>query len=104
MASFIIAAAAIAVLLQAGFTAAAQNRAAATTQQLLARAQSRLASIGTLTALAPMNVAGDDGGGYRFALSIAPAGASGGLTLYDIRLTESFGARRVTLATARLAP
>jgi general secretion pathway protein I len=104
LAAFIIAAAAIAVLLQAGFTAAAENRAAAVTQQLLARAQSRLASVGTLTALAPMNVSGDDGGGYRFALTIAQVGAGGALTLYDVSLTESFGPRRLTLATSRLGP
>jgi general secretion pathway protein I len=104
LAAFIIAAAAIVVLLKAGFTAAAENRSAAITQDMLARAQSRLASVGTLTALGPLTASGDDGGGYTWSLAIAPVNAANNLTLYDIRLTEMFGPHSITLTTERLGP
>ena len=104
MVAFVIAALATVVLLNAGFTGAAQNGAASRTQEAIARAQSRLASIGVLTALQPEDLSGDDGGGYAWRLNIAPVQRNGGLTLYRIDLTESFGSRVVTLTTKRLAP
>jgi general secretion pathway protein I len=105
MAAFVIAALASLVLYQAGFTGAAQATAAARYQEAVVRAQSRLASIGTLTALQPERLSGDDGGGFNWQLSITPEQSNGaGLTLYSVRVTESFGNRQVTLATKRLGP
>lgn len=104
MAAFVIASLASIVLYQAGFNGASETLTAARTQEAVVRAQSRLASIGTLTPLQPMQQSGDDGGGFRWRLVIAPEQSSGMLTLYDVRVTESFGARQVVLATKRLGP
>ena len=104
MVAFFIAALATVVVLQAGFTGAAQSSVASRTQEAVARAQSRLASLGVLTTLQPEDISGDDGGGFAWRLSIAPLRSTGGLTLYGIRLTETFGNREVTLKTKRLAP
>jgi len=103
MAALVIASLAIVVLLQAGFTGAAENLAAARYQQALSRAQSRLASFGPLTPVAPGTLSGDDGGGYRWQADITELQAAKPLALYGIRITESFGARRVVLQTERLA-
>lgn len=102
MAAFVIAALAAAVLYQAGVESLGQSLAAARTQEALVRAQSRLASIGTLTPLQPLRAAGDDGGGFAWQLSIVPEQTSGALTLYDVRLVERFGTRQVVLDTKRL--
>jgi general secretion pathway protein I len=104
MAAFVIAALASIVLYQAGFNGAAEAATAARTQEAVVRTQSRLASIGVLTALQPEQLSGDDGGGFRWRLSIAPAQANGPLTLYNVQVTESFGNRQVTLTTKRLGP
>jgi general secretion pathway protein I len=103
MAAFVIAALASIVLYQAGFSGVAEAATAARYQEAVVRAQSRLASIGVLTALQPAQLSGDDGGGFHWRLDIARAQSSGTLTLYSIRLTESFGSRDVTLVTERLA-
>ena len=104
LAAFVIAALATVVLLHAGATGVAQNAVASRTEQAVARAQSRLASIGVLTLPQREELSGDDGGGYAWRLNIAPLRTSGGLTLYRIILTERFGNRAVTLTTERLAP
>ena len=104
MAAFVIASLASIVLYQAGFNGMTEEAAAAHIQEAVVRAQSRLASIGVLTALQPEQLSGDDGGGYRWRLSIAPEQSSGTLTLYDVQVTEIFGQRQVTLATKRLGP
>lgn len=104
MVAFVIMALASVLLYQAGIGSARQCLAAARTQEALARAQSRLASIGTLTPLRPLQAGGDDGGGYSWQLRITPAQSAGGLTLYDVQLTERYGARALTLATKRLGP
>lgn len=105
MAAFVIAALACIVLYQAGFSGAADSATAARYQEAVIRAQSRLATIGTLTALHPMQQSGDDGGGFKWRLHISAETSSGqGLTLYDVQVTESFGTRTVTLATKRLGP
>ncbi len=104
MAAFVIAALASLVLYQAGFNGAAETATAARYQEAIVRAQSRLASIGTLTPLQEMQSNGDDGGGFHWALSIKPAQSTGSLTLYAVQVTESFGNRQVTLLTERLAP
>ena len=104
MAAFVIASLASIVLYQAGFNGAAETLTAARTQEAVVRAQSRLASIGVLTPLQPMQQSGDDGGGYHWGLLITAEQSSGSLTLYDARVTESFGNRQVVLATKRLGP
>lgn len=104
MAAFVITALATIVLYQAGFNGAAEAVTAARYQQAVVRAQSRLATIGTLTKLQPLQAHGDDGGGFSWQLSIAPEQSVGPLTLYAVQVTESFGRRHVTLATERLAP
>jgi general secretion pathway protein I len=103
MAAFVIAALATVVVLRAGFTGAVQSRVAGTYEQAVARAQSRLASFGTLTALQAETLSGDDGGGYAWRVVIAPLQTTGTVTLYRIDLTESFGTRAVQLTTERLA-
>lgn len=102
MVAFIIASLASIVLYQAGFNGAAETATAARYQEAVVRAQSRLASVGTLTALQPEQLSGDDGGGFRWQLTISAEKSAGPLTLYAVSLTESFGSRRVTLTTQRL--
>lgn len=105
MAAFVIAALACIVLYQAGFSGTADSATAARYQEAVIRAQSRLATIGTLTVLRPMQQSGDDGGGFKWRLHISAETSSGqGLTLYDVQVTESFGTRTVTLATKLLGP
>lgn len=102
MAAFVIASLATLVLYQAGFNGAAQTATAARYQEAVVRAQSRLASIGVLTALQPESLSGDDGGGFHWQLTIAAESSNGPLTLYAVSVTESFGTRAVTLNTERL--
>jgi len=104
MVAFVIASLASLVLYQAGFNGVSEAATAARYQEAVTRAQSRLASIGVLTPLAPEQLSGDDGGGFTWQLRIAPRADNGVVTLYDVQLTESFGHRQVTLATARLGP
>ncbi len=103
MVAFTIAALATAVLLRAGITGAGQDAEAARYQDAVARAQSRLASIGTLTPLHPETLSGDDGGGYHWTLAISLADTRPSLDLYNVTVTESFGPRHVSLSTQRLA-
>ncbi len=102
MAAFVIASLASIVLYQAGFNGATETATAARYQEAVVRAQSRLASIGALTALHPAQLSGDDGGGFHWRLSIAPEQSNGTLKLYSVLVTESFGNRQVTLAAERL--
>jgi general secretion pathway protein I len=105
MAAFVIAALASIVLYEAGFSGAAESSTAARYQEAVVRAQSRLATIGTLTALRPAHASGDDGGGFKWGVDIAAETSNGqGITLYDVQVTERFGNRAVTLATKRLGP
>jgi general secretion pathway protein I len=105
MAAFVIAAFASIVLYEAGFNGAAESASAARYQQATIRAQSRLATIGTLTALRPAQASGDDGGGFKWRLDISAETSNGqGLTLYDVQVEELFGNRSVTLNTKRLGP
>lgn len=104
MVAFVIASLASLVLYQAGFNGVSQAATAARYQEALARAQSRLASIGVLTPLAPEQLSGDDGGGYQWALSITPDQSNGTLTLYRVQLTERYGRHQITLSTERLGP
>jgi general secretion pathway protein I len=103
MAALVIASLAIVVLLQAGFTGAAENQAAARYQQALSRAQSRLASFGPLTPVAVGTLSGDDGGGYHWRVDITQLQAAKPLGLYALTITEAFGDRQVVLRTERVA-
>jgi general secretion pathway protein I len=102
MAAFVIAAFGSILLYQAGFEGTAGAVAAARLQEAVVRAQSRLASVGVLTALQPGQLSGDDGGGYHWRLSIMPDQSNGTLSLYQVQVTEQYGNRQVTLATERL--
>ena len=102
MAAFIIAALAAIVLYQAGFNGVVESMTAAHIQEAVVRAQSRLASIGTLTPLQPEQLSGDDGGGYRWQLDIEEEKSNSLAVLYSVRVTERFGGRHVTLATEML--
>lgn len=102
--AFVIAALASIVLYKAGFSGAAAAVTAARYQEAVVRAQSRLASLGTLTALQAEQLSGDDGGGFHWQITIAPEATGHGLGLYAIRVVESFGTRHVTLVTERLGP
>jgi general secretion pathway protein I len=102
--AFVIAALASILVYKAGVSGAAESAVAARYQEATVRAQSRLASIGTLTALQPMQLSGADGGVYHWQVTIAAMRSVPGLGLYAIRVTESFGDRHVTLVTERLGP
>ena len=102
MVAFVIAGLASAVLYQAGFNGAVETATAGRYQEAVVRAQSRLASIGVLTPVQAEQLSGDDGGGFRWQLSMAPENTNNGITLYSVRVTEIFGSRQVTLATQRL--
>lgn len=103
MVAFVIAALAAMALYRAGFAGLADSVTAARYQEALVRAQSRLAAVGTLTALRPIRAHGRDGDGFHWRLEIAPLAHRDGLTLYAVRVTERFGTRQVTLASERLA-
>jgi general secretion pathway protein I len=103
MVAFTIAALATLVLYRAAFNGAAERVSAMQYQQALLRAQSRLASIGTLTKLQPLQAEGDDGGGFSWQLRIAPVETDGQVTLYAIKVSENFGARSLSLSTLRTA-
>jgi general secretion pathway protein I len=102
--AFVIAALASILVYRAGVSGAAETAVAARYQEATVRAQSRLASLGTLTPLQAMQLSGDDGGGYHWQVIVAPLHAVPGLGLYAIRVIESFGNRHVTLLTERLGP
>jgi general secretion pathway protein I len=104
IAALVIAALAIVVLLQAGFTGAVENQAAARYDQALSRAQSRLASFGTLTPIQSKTLSGDDGGGYCWQVKITKLLGNAQLQLYAIDVSETVGGRVVELQTERLAP
>ncbi|MGI4950559.1 MAG: prepilin-type N-terminal cleavage/methylation domain-containing protein [Janthinobacterium lividum] len=71
--AFVIAAFAVAALVQGGATGLQSTRVAAHSQEAVSRAQSRLASLSA--ALQPGEQSGDDGGGYLWRTRVQ-AGAS----------------------------
>lgn len=82
------------------------------TQEALSRARSRLAVVGQAGPLAAEDRQGDDGGGYRWRVRVAPFATSRATpgaavpTLYDVDVTIGWGsggdARTVALQTRRL--
>jgi general secretion pathway protein I len=104
MVALVIAGMAMFLLLRAGFSGAAATRTASGYEEALERAESRLASIGPLTAIQPGQFSGDDGGGYTWRLTITKLQSTGSAGLYDVTVIETFGTRHVVLQTERLAP
>lgn len=116
--AFIIAGAAIAVLLQAGASGLNATRTASLYQEAVARARSHLDAAVHGPALVPGDNQGDDGGGYHWRVRVAPSatttlqphGTSGrsGLpvTLYAISVwiawRDGNGSRDVRLDTEQI--
>jgi general secretion pathway protein I len=111
-----IAALALVALFQSGsaglFTAGEAIRVA----EAVDRAQSHLAATADAGTIAPGETEGDDGGGYHWRLSTRPIASrqaptpglgDAATTLYDIRVTVSWGGRRhprsVELESRRIA-
>lgn len=111
-----IAGLALVALFRAGGDGLAAVGTAARVEEAVQRAQSHLAAVGRDVALLQGETEGDDGGGYRWRLRIAPAaswqpqparGASaGGATLFDVEVSILWPgrgqARSVVLRTQRL--
>ena len=102
--AFVILALASVLLYRGALGGAAASATAARYQEAVVRAQSRLASLGTLTALQSKSLSGDDGGGFHWQVTIARQGSAGSLGLYAVRVVERFGDRSVVLVTERLGP
>jgi len=112
--AFAIAAAALAVLFRTAVEGETAAGIAARTQEALSRARSRLAAAEAGPLLAGER-GGDDGGGYRWRVRVAPVAEGApardgppGPTLYAVAVAVSWGegraARGVTLETRRLGP
>lgn len=111
-----IAAMALVVLFQAGGGGLLAANTAARTEQAIERAQSHLAGVGRDVALLQGESTGDDGGGYRWRISVSPlaswpdrtAHRAAAMTLFDVEVMiswrESGRRRNVVLRTRRLAP
>ena len=120
MVAFVITALALGVLFH-GASGGLQSVAVANRyQEALARARSRLATIGHGMPLAPRHDSGEDGFGFRWDIDITPAGSAAPLrqpadaalgpaprmTLYSVQVGESWtgeaGPRHVRLQTERV--
>lgn len=100
-----IAALALVALFQSGSAGLFTAGEAIRVEEAVDLAQSHLAAIADAGAIAPGETEGDDGGGYHWRLSArpiisrrAPTPGPGdtATTLYDIRVTVSWGGRRHT--------
>ena len=115
--AFIIAAMALAVLYRGAIGGTVSARVAGQYEEAVSRARSRLAAIGTGTALVAGEQSGDDGGGFAFHTRITPTQSAtppagpikpGTLlpVLYAISVDITWGtaadARHVQLDTQRL--
>jgi general secretion pathway protein I len=112
-----IAALALVALFQTGSAGLLTANEATRVAEAVDRAQSHLAAIADAGAITPGETEGDDGGGYHWRLSARPIvsrpvsipGPGGGMaaTLYEVRVTVSWGggrhARSVELDTRRIA-
>jgi general secretion pathway protein I len=113
--AFAIAAFALAVLYRGALDGLRAARVAGSYEEAVARARSRLAMLGHGIALTPGELAGDDGGGYRWRIRIAPLAAAAAaprarlpsLELYAVSVAVSWAAdgrrREVRLDSERLA-
>jgi general secretion pathway protein I len=120
MVAFVIAALALGVLFHGAAGGLKAVSVANRYQEALARARSRLATIGHGLPLAARHASGDDGSGFRWDVDIAldasatplrqPADAALGpppsMALYSVQVDESWtgdaGPRRVRLRTERV--
>ncbi len=121
--AFIITALALSVLFQGGVAGLRAARIAASYEQAIARAESRLAAASLPTSLRAADQQGDDGGGFHWHTRVSVIGtaarqasgmlglipkASSTVSLYAISVAISWrgdgGARQVTLRTDRLGP
>jgi general secretion pathway protein I len=114
--ALVIAGLALAALFGAGSTGLYATENARRAEEAVGRAQSHLAAIGSDPASVAGRSEGDDGGGFRWRLSVRPLAsqqtllAGGGSlatrTLYDVEVAVSWKAggktRRVVLVTRRL--
>lgn len=115
--ALVIAGLALVVLFRAGGEGLFAVQAASRAEQAVERAQSHLAAVGRDVPLLAGESEGDDGGGYRWHLRIAPVqrwvikGATGAVavvtTLYDVEIHISWPGRdhdhAVVLNTERVA-
>jgi general secretion pathway protein I len=113
--AFAIAAFALVALFRGALDGLRAASVAGSYQEAMARARSRLATLGHGLALAPGERAGDDGGGYHWRIRIAPlataaAGPRGqvpNLELYAVSVAVSWMAeghrREVRLDSERVA-
>lgn len=118
--AFAIAAPALALLYRQGVVSMGVTRTAASYQEAISRAQSRLDSLAD-DSLAAGDRNGDDGGGFSWRTRIAPIASTapprpaprgspyaGGTTLYSVIVEVSWsgpgGARTLALDTRRLGP
>lgn len=111
--AFIIAALALAALTQGAASGLRSVRVSGHVQEAVSRARSRLAAIGHGVPLQPGDQEGDDGGGFRWRLRVAPAATTERSerneprpVLYDVAMTIEWrmdgGVRQVALSTQRL--
>jgi general secretion pathway protein I len=118
--ALVIAGLALGVMARATATGLGAVAVAGRTAEALSRARSHLAVVGHGLALRPRDDAGDDGGGYRWTLHIAPVATAPvtrqpgdaqtlvdtpRLTLYRVEVSVFWGAHgQVRLQTATIGP
>ncbi len=115
--AFIIAALALTALTQGAAIGLRSVQVSGHVQEAVSRAKSRLAAIGHGVPLQPGEQEGDDGGGFRWRLRVAPATTDRAApsstgraeprpVLYDLAMTIEWrmdgGVRQVALSTQRL--
>ena len=109
-----IAALALIAMFRAGGEGLVAVGTASRYEEAMQRAQSHLAALGRDTALLQGDSEGDDGGGFRWRLRIAPvaswqaaSAAAASATLFDVEVTMYWrgarGERSIRLGTRRLA-
>ena len=109
-----IAALALIAMFRAGGEGLVAVGTASRYEEAMQRAQSHLAALGRDTALLQGDSEGDDGGGFRWQLRIAPvaswqaaSAASASATLFDVEVAMYWsgarGERSIRLRTRRLA-
>jgi general secretion pathway protein I len=113
--ALVIASLALVALFRAGSGGLFASDTAARVDEALERAQSHLAAFGRAGAIAPGEMEGDDGGGYRWSVRVEPIAVepvmvqgrpTGAQTLYAVAVRISWGTsghtRSVSLETRRL--
>jgi general secretion pathway protein I len=113
--ALVIASLALVGLFRAGSGGLFASDTAARVDEAVERAQSHLAAFGRTGSVAPGEMEGDDGGGYRWRVRVAPVGTepvvaqgqpAAARTLYSVQVAISWGTgrhtRSVSLETRRL--